>query len=194
VPHRWLPFIPIVALLLGCDSGNPHGAALPAKTSAASASVKAAAAAVTSGAAAATAPAAAAPTHANSGDIEWHGSLDWHTYSEGVALAKQDHKPILLMVYADWCSKCRALVPVFQRDDVRKLVDKMVAVRQDQDDPAPWLSEIAAGDNYVPRIMFLNSDGTPIRKVTSGHPRYPFFYMADQPETLLTSLKQALAI
>jgi thiol:disulfide interchange protein len=179
VPHRWLPFIPIVALLLGCDSGNPHGAALPAKTSAASASVKAAAAAVTSGAAAATAPAAAAPTH---------------TYSEGVALAKQDHKPILLMVYADWCSKCRALVPVFQRDDVRKLVDKMVAVRQDQDDPAPWLSEIAAGDNYVPRIMFLNSDCTPIRKVTSGHPRYPFFYMADQPETLLTSLKQALAI
>lgn len=136
----------------------------------------------------------AAAAHGKAGDIEWHGSLDWHTYQEGVALAKQGHKPILLMVYADWCSKCRALVPVFQRDDVRKLVDKMVAVRHDQDDPAPWLSEIAAGDSYVPRIIFLSSQGTPLRQVTSGHPRYPFFYMADRPETLLSSLKQALEI
>jgi protein-disulfide reductase (glutathione) len=192
VVHRWLLALPVVALLLGCDSGRPHGAtSAPIKASVASSSATPASATVTASAAV---PVAAAAAHGKAGDIEWHGSLDWHGYEEGVALAKQGHKPILLMVYADWCSKCRALVPVFQRDDVRKLVDKMVAVRQDQDDPAPWLSELAAGDNYVPRIIFLKSDGTPIRQVTSGHPRYPFFYMADKPEILLGSLKQALAI
>jgi thiol:disulfide interchange protein len=134
-----------------------------------------------------------APHAANAGDIDWHDTLDWHSYQQGVALAKQTHKPILLMVYADWCSKCRALVPVFERADVRELVSKMVAVRQDQDEPAPWLSEIASG-NYVPRILFLSSDGVPFPQVTSGHPRYPFFYVADKPEILLSSLKQALSI
>jgi thiol:disulfide interchange protein len=143
---------------------------------------------------AASTPIAKAPAHPGNGEIDWHGSIDWLTYQEGVALAKQGRKPILVMVYADWCSKCRALVPVFQRDDVRTMVGKMVAVRQDQDEPAPWLSEIAAGDSYVPRIIFLDSQGTPLRQVTSGHPRYPFFYMADKPEILLGSLKQALAI
>lgn len=135
-----------------------------------------------------------APSHANAGDIDWHGSLDWHSYQQGLTLAKQNHQPILLMIYADWCSKCRALVPVFERSDVRELVNKMVAIRQDQDDPAPWLSEIGASDSYVPRIIFLDSKGTPLRQVTSGHPRYPFFYMADKPEVLLSSLKQALKI
>lgn len=183
--RHWL-LLPVVALLFGCDSGSPRAA-----TSAASSSASAATAAV---APSAVIPTNTPPAHAKAGDIDWHGSLDWLSYSQGLALAKQNHKPILLMVYADWCSKCRALVPVFERSDVRELVGKMVAVRQDQDDPAPWLSELAAGDNYVPRIIFLNSDGTPIRQVTSGHPRYPFFYMADRPEALLSSLKQALKI
>jgi protein-disulfide reductase (glutathione) len=128
------------------------------------------------------------------GAIEWQGSVDWHSYQQGVELAKQSHKPILLMVYADWCSKCRALVPVFERSDVRELTAKMVAVRHNHDDPAPWLSEIGAEGKYVPRIIFLNSDGVPLRQVTSGNPRYPLFYMAEQPDTLVSSMKQVLSI
>jgi protein-disulfide reductase (glutathione) len=196
-----LPTLIVALPLAACDSGHPQGtAAAPANAATAN---SAAASPVSSGAvapainppipSALTAAPSTAPA-AKSNDIDWHGSLDWHSYQQGVELAKQSHKPILLMIYADWCSKCRALVPVFERSDVRELASRMVAVRQDQDEPAPWLSEIGGADHYVPRIMFLSSDGLPLKEVTSGHPRYPFFYVADRPEILLNSLKRALNI
>jgi len=126
--------------------------------------------------------------------IPWTSSLTWYSYEQGVSLAKQSGKPILLLVYADWCSKCRALAPVFERSDVHALASKMIVVRQDQDQPAPWLTGLGVSGNYVPRIIFLNADGTVQNTLTSGHPRYPFFYAAERPEILLSSLKLALKI
>jgi hypothetical protein len=131
---------------------------------------------------------------AAAGDIDWSHSLHWLDYSSGLSAAKKSGKPIMLLVYADWCPKCRALAPVFDSPAVRELANKLVAVRQDQDDPAPWLNQLADGrGNYVPRVIFLNAQGTPLN-VTSGHPRYPYFYAAENPEALLSSIKQVLRI
>jgi len=131
---------------------------------------------------------------AGAGDIDWSNSLHWLDYSAGLSAAKRSGKPIMLLVYADWCPKCRALAPVFNRPDVRALASKLVTVRQDQDDPAPWLSQLADGrGNYVPRVIFLDAQGAPL-KITSGHPRYPYFYAAENPDALLSSLKQVLRI
>jgi thiol-disulfide isomerase/thioredoxin len=101
----------------------------------------------------------------------------------------------MVLVYADWCPKCRALAPVLARDDVHDLARQLVVVRQNQDEAPPWLEALADEQgNYVPRIIFLDAEGAPLRKLTSGHPRYPFFYASDRPDALVASLKRALAI
>lgn len=139
---------------------------------------------------------AAAPAgHAPAAAISWANSLNWLDYQAGLSAAKASGKPIMLLVYADWCPKCRALAPVFERADVKALAKNLVVVRQNQDDDPAWLEQLSDGrGSYVPRVIFLNANGAPLKEITSGHPRYPYFYAAENPDALLSSLKQVLRI
>lgn len=174
--------------LLACDSGS-----LSRRTSE-RADRPAAAATVAVAAATASAPTpepAAAKPHGDA--IGWPSSIAWQDYTTGLAIARRDAKPVLILVYADWCSKCRALAPVFERPEIVKAASKLVMVRQNQDEPADWLQQYSDGQgNYVPRIYFLDAQGHPLSRVTSGHPRYPHFYPANQPAALLNSMTLAL--
>jgi hypothetical protein len=128
------------------------------------------------------------------GSIKWPESINWVPYEQAISLAKQSGKRIFVLVYADWCTRCRALTPILERDDVRALLDQLIVVRQNQDEPSPWVHELDPNADYVPRIMLLNADGTLQRRLVSGHGRYPFFYRADRPDALLSTLEAALKI
>lgn len=172
----------LVALgLLGCRSGDP-----PGRESA-------------RGTAAARQPEAPAPTsRARSHDketeeLDWGGSVEWATYEEGLARARAESKPMMVVVYAEWCPKCRALAPVFARPDVAELTKKLVMVRQDHDEDPAWLKPYNDKyGGYVPRIFFFDSNGKVREDVTSGHPRYPFFYAAGHIEFLKRSMRTAI--
>lgn len=142
-------------------------------------------------------PAAAAGADKQAGkDIHWPDSVTWRSYEQGLAEAKRDGKPVLLLVYADWCPKCRALAPLFAEKDVAALADKMVMVRQDSDDAASAgflkTGDFASLGGYVPRIFFLDSNGTLLKDVTSGNARYPYFYTKNQKAVLTASMRKAL--
>lgn len=174
--------------LLACDSGSlSHQAPERGERPAAAASPAVATAA-------AHVPAPGPTTAKARGDaIGWPSSVAWQDYASGLAAARRDAKPVLILVYADWCSKCRALAPVFERPEIVQAASKLVMVRQNQDEPAEWLRQYADGQgNYVPRIFFLDAQGRPLPRVTSGHPRYPHFYPANQPAALLNSMTLAL--
>jgi thiol-disulfide isomerase/thioredoxin len=135
-----------------------------------------------------------APAHAQGpNDIHFPSTIEWHTWDEGLRLAKAQHKPMMVVVYADWCPKCRALAPVFAMKEVATLARKMIVVRQNHDDDPAWLQPFNQKyGGYVPRIFFFDDDGHVKEDVKSGHPRYPFFYAAQQPESLTRSMRQAI--
>ena len=180
-----------VVFCVGCQSGST-----PTKTDNAARAVASAAPAVKAAMAPANLPAppepAAAPAEHAPG-VEWKGNVDWHGWSEGLSLAAKQSKPIMVLVYADWCPHCRALSPVFADPEVEALAKHFVMVRQNHDDDPEWLKPYNQKFGaYVPRIFFFDSGGKIRDDLTSGHPRYPYFYAAEAPDLLKRSMRRAI--
>jgi thiol-disulfide isomerase/thioredoxin len=136
-------------------------------------------------------PAAAPAEHAPG--VEWKGNVAWHSWNEGLSLASRESKPIMVLVYADWCPHCRALSPVFADPEVEALSKRLVMVRQNHDDDPEWLQPYNQKyGGYVPRIFFFDSSGKIRDDLTSGHPRYPYFYAAEASDLLKKSMRQAI--
>lgn len=178
--------LPVIAFalvaLVSCRSGDgPRGTGKITAEAHAAPAVTAAAAKPTPS------PAAEHP----SGGVDWHGNIAWHTWAEALPLARKESKPIFLLVYADWCPHCRALGSVFSDPEIGELAKRFVMVRQNHDDAPAWLEPYTQKyGGYVPRIFFFDSDGKMREDITSGHPRYPFFYAAEQPEFLKKSMRR----
>lgn len=73
-----------------------------------------------------------------------------------------------------------------------ELSKKMVMIKLDQDDRPPQLSRIASHGSYVPRVFFFDAKGELDPGITSGHPRYPYFYSSQSPAKLMAAMKKAL--
>ncbi len=123
--------------------------------------------------------------------IVWGDSVAWAPWAKGRDQSARENKPLCLVVYADWCPRCREMVPVFKRPEVVEASEKLVMVRQDNDAKPEWLSAYGDLGNYVPRIFFFGPDGQLRRDITSGHPRYPHFYNARDVSALLSSMRKA---
>ncbi len=121
---------------------------------------------------------------------EGHG--EWLSLQAGRELAAAESRNLLVYVYADWCARCRELEPVIESPDVMTASDQLVHVRHNSDvDDSSWLREAAQDrDGYVPRVLFLRSDGTRLPLV-SDHPRYPLFYTPAMKDTLLANIQLA---
>ncbi|MBX3184345.1 MAG: thioredoxin family protein [Polyangiaceae bacterium] len=159
-------------LLVGCDSAETR----PAPTS------DAPRAEAPSGAP------AAAPSGMFSGGARWLG------YEEGLKEARATGKPLCVVVYAEWCARCRELDQMMRTPRFEELGKRFVMVRQDADAGDAWLKAppFSQLGGYVPRVFFLSKDGSFNAELKSPHPRFPYFYSAQQPEALEKSMRAAL--
>jgi thiol:disulfide interchange protein len=126
--------------------------------------------------------------------IEWKGALAWKTWDQGSAEAGKTGRPMLLLVYADWCPHCRNLAPVFSEKPVLEAARGLVMVRQAQDERPAWLTErFGRFGSYVPRTFLLHSDGRVMEDLVSGHPQYPYFYTPGKRDLMVENMKKAAA-
>jgi len=65
----------------------------------------------------------------------------------------------------------------------------MVKVDQDADEGA--LAAYSRHGGYVPRFFFLKPDGSVNTAITSGHPRFPYFFHSKQIDRLKAAMKKA---
>jgi hypothetical protein len=124
--------------------------------------------------------------------IAWGTTVAWLDFDTALARARAEQRAIGVVLYADWCPKCRSLAPQFVSGPVADASGKILWVLQNHDAQPAWLTE-RFGDlgNYVPRIFFLRPDGSLDPEINSGHPRYPYFYLANKPEVLVASIERA---
>lgn len=109
--------------------------------------------------------------------IHWDAPVKWTPWEQAMVKAKAENKPICLVVYADWCPKCRKIAPFFKKAELLAASEKAVMVLQNEDEGADWLAnEFAASGKYVPRIFFLDKGGNIDHGINSGNERFPFFY------------------
>ena len=85
-------------------------------------------------------------------------------YSEALATAKSENKPLVLDFMAVWCDPCKRLVnETFADEEVSALLDKCVFLKIDTDEHP----ELAKHFNVasLPDIRFLSPEGKEINKL-----------------------------
>jgi thiol:disulfide interchange protein len=135
------------------------------------------------------------PSEAPPSSLAWGDKIAWRSWESAQSLAKSQDTSICVVVYAEWCARCKELAPVFEEPAVASAASKLVMVRQDQDRPAAWLKEqLGAFGDYVPRVLFVSPDGKVREDLTSGHPRYPHFYGPMVKDQLVANMRAAVSL
>lgn len=117
--------------------------------------------------------------------------MPWLSPDAAVAQATAENRPMMVFVYTDWCPRCGELEPLFNESVIVQAANGLIPVRHNQDENPAWLQQLAQDyEEYVPRVLFLNPDGTRMA-IVSSHPRYPYFYTPSMRDTLLTNMQVA---
>ncbi|PRP90783.1 Thioredoxin [Enhygromyxa salina] len=122
----------------------------------------------------------------------WNEDIAWRGLEEGLAEAKQTKMPVMMVVHTTWCGNCQKLKRTFNSDaDLARLSEQFVMVHVDQD-AHPEVTLYAPDGDYIPRVMFLDSDGNIDKQLQNPNRpnRYRFFYTPK--EDLTATMRLAL--
>jgi thiol:disulfide interchange protein DsbD len=90
-------------------------------------------------------------------------NIDWvRSIEEGLELAKQENKPVMIDFYADWCTVCKEIEAyTFATDEVGDELTRFVAIKIDLTDNTPENQKIMQlfGIKGLPHIVFFDSKG-----------------------------------
>jgi len=115
------------------------------------------------------------------------------TYNDGVAAAKGNNKPIMVLFTQPWCGACKGLKTALQTDPVafqKAAVDfNLVSVEGESEVLSNEASAFQKDGGYIPRVYFLKADGTPDYSINGPNDKYKYFYSS--PQILLDAMKKA---
>ena len=134
----------------------------------------------------------ATTTPANAGGNWNDGPVQWQPYEAGLAAAKKDKKPIMLVFFTEWCPHCTNYSKLFHDPKVVEQAKKLVMIRLDKDKNAELSKKYAPDGEYIPRTYFLSSDGTLDPALTAPRPEYKYFYDERDPAQVLAGMDAAL--
>ncbi len=135
---------------------------------------------------------ALAPMAAHAHD--WNDeAIAWKPLDEGLALAAKEKKPVCLIVFTEWCPHCKNYSGVFHDPKIVDKAKSFVMVRLDGDKDKEKAQKYAPDGGYIPRTLFLASDGTLAADVHAPRPQYLYFYDEKDPASVLAGMDAALA-
>lgn len=135
------------------------------------------------------APTATAPSREGWNDAQ----IDWQPYEGGLARAREERRPVCLVMHADWCPHCLRYSHVFEDPRIVERARDFVMVRIDVDDEPDVARRHELDGRYVPRTYFLAPDGSVLEDVDARRPRFRYFYDENDPGSLLASMEAVLA-
>jgi protein-disulfide reductase (glutathione) len=119
-------------------------------------------------------------------------AIAWRGLDEGLAEAAADHRPLMLVVHASWCPKCKELKPAFAERELVELSERFVMVNVDQD-LEPKSLEFAPDGSYVPRILFVDpASGQPDADLHNDRRSRTVYYYGPRDD-LVATMKKALS-
>ena len=125
---------------------------------------------------------------------DWNDkAVGWQAYDAGLARAKQEKKPVMLIIYTEWCPHCTNYSKLFHDQAVIDKTRQFVMIRVDKD-KQPEISKSHAPDGeYIPRTYFLSSDGVLDPSLAAARDKYRYFYNESDPKDVLAAMDTALA-
>ncbi|HYD47611.1 MAG TPA: thioredoxin family protein [Terriglobales bacterium] len=128
------------------------------------------------------------------GGGDWNDSgIKWMSYDEGLAAAKKEKKPILLVLFTEWCPHCTNYAKQFHDPKVIEKSKQFVMIRVESDKRKDISSMYKPDGEYIPRTFFLSSNGEMDPSLDAGRPKYKYFYDENSPAGILAGMDRALA-
>ncbi len=133
------------------------------------------------------------PTPAQQATAPAHGYGDriaWRSLEDGMKEAARLGRPLMLVVHARWCPRCRELKPRFFDPAVAETSERLVMVNVDQDD-SPEVQRLGPDGQYIPRILFFDPAGNLDAGLSNpGRSKYKYFYTPQ--DDLVGMMNQAI--
>ena len=125
-------------------------------------------------------------------EIKWPASIEWVSFTDGQSNAALTGKPMLVLVYAHWCTQCVRLSKSMLNKDFEELSKNFIMVLVDQDKAQEMLDHYFPKMTYVPRIFFMKPDGEFWTELKSKNARYPYFYPSSDMTELMSNMNVSL--
>jgi thiol-disulfide isomerase/thioredoxin len=123
-------------------------------------------------------------------EISWNdGAIQWWNYEQGLDHAWREGKPVILIIYTDWCPTCKKYSYVFQDERVIQESGKFVMVRMNMDEEKELSSKYAFDGRYIPKTIALHPGGSVMHEIyPQKNARY---YIGTGADRLLKLMKDA---
>jgi len=123
---------------------------------------------------------------------EWNGAeINWRDARSGIYESSRTGRPVLMVFHTTWCSVCKRFRAVFKDPAIVEQSRNFVMILVDADVDKELNGAFAPDGVYVPRTLFLDSDGNVSAKLAGSDPQYPHSLNVDSPDELLALMKKA---
>jgi len=96
---------------------------------------------------------------------DWGRNIEWRPLHEGWVVAKDQNKPIMVVVQKKSCRFCTQLAQQFaQSKDMEDMSKDFVMIVLDHSE-ADNIKAMTPDGQYYPRIMFFSPKGTPLKHI-----------------------------
>jgi uncharacterized protein YyaL (SSP411 family) len=114
------------------------------------------------------------------------GPVKWYPYKKGIAVAKQEGKPVFLHFFTDWCQYCKEMqAKTFANPQVAGYLNQnFIAIRVNTDTEGIIATQYEV--RPIPDNVFLNPEGQRLRHVLG-------YYDADNFMNVLRNIQVSLA-
>lgn len=129
---------------------------------------------------------ATAPAHG------FNDAIAWRPLDDGLAEAKAEGRPLMLVVHASWCNSCKQLKPAFQDRRLTELSERFVMVNADQDQ-TPGALAYAPDGSYIPRVLFIDPTTGAVDESLQHPTRSRHHYYYGPSDDLPAIMEKALA-
>lgn len=129
---------------------------------------------------------ATAPSHG------FNDAIAWRSLDEGLAESKANGLPMMLVVHASWCGRCKELKPAFQHERLSELSERFVMVNVDQDE-TPAVLSYAPDGTYIPRVLFFDPASGGLDEGLQNPSRSRYHYYYSPRDDLAGMMEKALA-
>ncbi len=123
---------------------------------------------------------------------EWNGAeINWRDIKSGIYEASNSGKTAIMVFHAPWCAACKRYREVFKDPGVVAASKSFVMVLIDADADKSTNGAFSPDGTYVPRTIFMNSDGDVLSKFVGKDPKFPHTIDVDNPDELRTLMLKA---
>jgi thiol-disulfide isomerase/thioredoxin len=118
--------------------------------------------------------------------------ISWAEYRPGLAAARAERKPVVLVFYTDWCPHCHNYSRLFYDPQLVRLSHRFLMIRVERDGNRDISAVYDIDGEYIPRTFFLAPTGEVLTDLASDDEEFRYFLDEHDPAQLIALMQRAL--